>query len=544
MTETHHAPARDNKLERIASCSDAQWLELEARAKMLRSVAELPPRSRRRSIATQEAALLLGASLATTYRWLSRYDGQVEDLLPAPPGQPPGRLRLAAPVQAVIDHGIRKHHLSKQKIPLSETVRRIQSDCIRLGLRPPSRKAIQTRLDSFDQREVARCRGELLRAEKLSVRSGSYDVRSPMAVWQIDHTTMDVMVVSSIEGVAIGRPYLTLIVDVATRMIAGFYISLDPPSSRNVAAALLQGVSPKDEVLKSLGIAGNWPIQGLPDALHTDNASEFAKAAGYRRGCANYHVELVLRDVGKPRDGGHIERLIGTMMGRVHFLPGSTFSNPKQKEKYKSEVKARLTIDELQQWFAQEVLDYHERRHSMLGISPREAWETMCREQQIAPRMPRNMEQFYIGFLPSKIARIQRQGIQFKTLEYSGPVLSELRRYGTNSVEFRFDPNDLSSLFIQSRTGIWVPINIRHKDRPSLTLWEVDAEVRRRKALSLGPARGNAIPNEILKRREQRVSVQAASRREARDGERLRQGGHLIVADNNSLRTWSQIMVS
>lgn len=199
--------------------------------------------------------------MATTYRWLSRYDGQVEDLLPAPPGQPRGRLRLAAPVQAVIDHGIRRHHLSKQKIPLSETVRRIQSDCIRLGLRPPSRKAIQTRLDSFDQREVARCRGELLRAEKLSVRSGSYDVRSPMAVWQIDHTTMDVVVVSSIEGVAIGRPYLTVIVDVATRMIAGFYISLDPPSSRNVAAALLQGVSPKDEVLKSLGIAGNWPLQ-------------------------------------------------------------------------------------------------------------------------------------------------------------------------------------------------------------------------------------------------------------------------------------------
>lgn len=72
----------------------------------------------------------------------------------------------------------------------------------------------------------------------------------------------------------------------------------------------------------------------------------------------------------------------------------------------------------------------------------------------------------------------------------------------------------------------------------------MDAEVRRRKALSLGPARGNAIPNEILKRREERVSVQAVSRREARDGERLRQGGHLIIADNNSLRTWSRIMVS
>ena len=544
MTETHHAPARDNKLERISSCSDAQWLELEARAKMLRAVAELPPRSRRRSIATQEAALLLGASLASTYRWLSRYDGQIEDLLPAPPGQPRGRLRLAAPVQAAIDHGIRKHHLSKQKFRLSETVRRIQADCNRLGLRPPSRKAIQARLDSLDQREVARYRGELLRAEKLSVRSGSYDVRSPMAVWQVDHTVMDVMVVSSIEGIVIGRPYLTLIVDVASRMIAGFYISLDPPSSRNVAAALLQAVSPKDEILKGLGILGNWPIHGLPDALHTDNASEFAKAAGYRRGCANYHIELVLRDVGKPRDGGHIERLIGTMMGRVHFLPGTTFSNPKQRERYRSEVEARLTIDELQHWFAQEVLDYHDRRHSMLGISPREAWETMCREQQIVPRMPRNMEHFYIGFLPSKNARIQRQGIQFKTLEYAGPELSELRRYGASSVEFRFDPNDLSAVFVQSRTGTWTPISIRHQARPSLTMWEVDAEIRRRKALSLGPARGNAIPNEILKRREQRVGVQATTRREARDGERLRQGGHLVVADNNSLRSWSKIMVS
>jgi hypothetical protein len=77
----------------------------------------------------------------------------------------------------------------------------------------------------------SRRRGELLRAEELSVRAGSYEVRSPMAVWQIDHTVMDVMVVSSIDGVVIGKPYLTLIIDVASRMIAGFYISLNPPSS-------------------------------------------------------------------------------------------------------------------------------------------------------------------------------------------------------------------------------------------------------------------------------------------------------------------------
>lgn len=363
-----------------------------------------------------------------------------------------------------------------------------------------------------------------------------------MAVWQIDHTEMDVMVVSSTEGAVIGRPYLTLVIDVATRMIAGFSISLDPPSSRSVAAALLQGVSPKEEILRTFGIEGAWPIHGLPDALHTDNGSEFAKAVGYRRGCANYHIELVLREPGKPRHGGHIERLIGSMMGRVHFLPGTTFSNPRQRERYRSEAKARLTIDELQQWFAREVLLYHDRRHSMLGVSPRDAWETMCREQQIVPRQPRNLDQFYIGFLPSKTAKIQRHGIQFKTLEYSGPELAEIRHYGTTSIEFRFDPNDLAAVFIQARSGAWVPLSIRHQARPSLTLWEVEGEIRRRKALSLGPARGHAIPNEILRRRERRIAVPASSRKEAREGERLRQGGHLIVGDNNNRSAWSRIM--
>jgi putative transposase len=307
--------------------------------------------------------------------------------------------------------------------------------------------------------------------------------------------------------------------------------------------ALLQAVSPKDHLLRKLGVEGDWPVHGLPDALHTDNASEFAKAVGYRRGCANYHIELVLRDVGKPRDGGHIERLIGSMMGRLHFLPGTTFSNPRQRERYNSEAKARSTVDDLQQWFAREVLQYHDRRHSMLGVPPRGAWETMCREQRIIPRQPRDMNQFYIGFLPSKNARIQRQGIQFKTLEYAGPELAELRRYGAESVEFRFDANDLSAVFVQSRAGAWVPISLRHQERPSLTLWEVEGELRRRKMLALGPARGHALVNEVLKRREQRLGT-ATARRESRERERLREGGHLIVGGNNSLSKWSAIMAT
>ena len=36
--------------------------------------------------------------------------------------------------------------------------------------------------------------------------------------------------------------------------------------------------------------------------------------------------------------GGHIERLVGTLMRALHELPGATFSNPKQRGNYDSEA--------------------------------------------------------------------------------------------------------------------------------------------------------------------------------------------------------------
>lgn len=99
----------------------------------------------------------------------------------------------------------------------------------------------------------------------------------PMAVWQIDHTLVDVIIVSEADRVPIGRPWLTLIVDVASRLVAGFYISLDPPSALSVARALSMAVARKDPLFAKHDLRGNWPIQGKPRALHSDNAAEFVK---------------------------------------------------------------------------------------------------------------------------------------------------------------------------------------------------------------------------------------------------------------------------
>jgi hypothetical protein len=58
------------------------------------------------------------------------------------------------------------------------------------------------------------------------------------------------------------------------------------------------------------------------------------------------------RPPGEARFGGHIERLIGTQMGKLHLLPGATFSNAKEVGEYDSKRHAALTLRELERYIA------------------------------------------------------------------------------------------------------------------------------------------------------------------------------------------------
>lgn len=143
-----------------------------------------------------------------------------------------------------------------------------------------------------------------------------------LQIVQIDHTQVDVIVVDEYQRKPIGRPWLTLMIDIASRMIPGFYLSLEAPSATSVAMAVRHAVLPKDAWLASCDLPGAWPVSGLPDKLHMDNAKEFHSRA-LMRGCTEHGIEPVYRPVRTPHFGGHIERLIGTTMGAVHLLPGT-----------------------------------------------------------------------------------------------------------------------------------------------------------------------------------------------------------------------------
>ena len=184
----------------------------------------------------------------------------------------------------------------------------------------------------------------LPRAEPADVKS-SYDVeRKRSTSSRSFHTVADVFLVDPASRQPIGRPTLTVAIDVATRSVLGICLSLEAPSSLLVALCLEHAVFPKEVWLGTMGATVEWPMYGRMRALHSDNGKEFHSSA-FRRGCDLNRIEVIYRPPATPRFGGHVERLIGTLMRRVRLLPGTSYSDLLGRRPRRAELQsAALTL--------------------------------------------------------------------------------------------------------------------------------------------------------------------------------------------------------
>lgn len=124
-----------------------------------------------------------------------------------------------------------------------------------------------------------------------------------------------------------------------------------------------------------------------------------------------------------PHFGVHIERLIGTMMGAVHLLPGTTQSSVATKSNYDAEAMATLTLSEFDRWFALEICRYNNSIHSSLGCTPVAKWEAPSGE--MSGDIPFDMEAFRVSFLPSEQRQIRR-AVGIRNVVLSGLVRGRL----------------------------------------------------------------------------------------------------------------------
>jgi putative transposase len=450
---------------------DAQWDEANRRANAIRRFL------RNRADSTKGSEFLdlageLGVSKATAYRLVRSFRAgeTVLSLVDRKRGRPEGHTTLDNEREEIIRRTIDAFFLTPNRPTVSRLVREVGTNCIAANLKPPHRRTVAARLENIDLQKRARRRGESKIAKSTKAVPGSFGASRPLELVQIDHTRADIFVVDEETRQPIGRPWLTLAMDVCSRMVTGFYVRMEAPSRLSTSLCLLHSVFDKSAWLREREIEEEWPVAGLPNTLHVDNGADFRSRA-FKRGCQDAGIAIEWRPPGEPQFGGHIERLIGTQMGKLHLLPGTTFSNAKERGEYDSKRHSALTLRELERFVALDIVgSYHHSIHCSLGRPPIAIWRD--HEGETPLRLPHDRRRFWLTFLPEEERTLRPTGIHLFGLRYWSPALSADVGRSNRQLLVKYDPRDMSRVFIRRPSGNFVEARYADVTLPSITLHE------------------------------------------------------------------------
>src|SRR5207245_860203 len=114
--------------------------------------------------------------------------------------------------------------------------------------------------------------------------------------------------------------------------------------------------------------------------------------------------------------------------------------------------------------------------HSALRRPPISVWRE--HEGKIPLRMPQDRLRFWISFLPERERKLQRNGIHLFGLRYWSSALTADVGRVKEKMLVKYDPRDLSRVFVRRPTGNFIEARYADLTLPSITLSEARAALR------------------------------------------------------------------
>ena len=185
----------------------------------------------------------------------------------------------------------------------------------------------------------------------------------PFEIGHIDHTEVDVELLSREFGINLGRAWLTVMMDAYSRKVLGHYLTFDPPSHRSNMMVIRDCIRRHNR---------------LPQVIVVDGGKEFA-GRYFEHTLARYEVTKKTRPPASPKFGSVLERLFGTTNTKfIHNLLGNTQIMTDVRQTTKSSDPKRLAVwdlqslnDRLEDFFYN---TYETTKHPALGQCPRDAF--------------------------------------------------------------------------------------------------------------------------------------------------------------------------
>ena len=528
----------------LDSLRSEDWETANTRFAAIKPLLDL--RGRKRSDVLTRADEV-GRDTATVYRWIKDYLAclDVTALAPRARGWPAGKHRFDDDKEKFIVAIVRNSYLSRKRPPVKKVISDVRAACRKENINPPSASTIRARIAAIPERERLEKRGFAKEArEKYQPKPGRFpNAGHPLACIQIDHTLADIIVVDETHREPIGRPWVTLAIDVFTRVVTGFHLSLDPPSEISVALCVAQSIVPKEELLLVREIKEKWPVWGFPDTIHVDNAKEF-RTDNFKQSCRSHGIDVEFRPVRRPEYGGHIERLIGTCMTEVHSLPGTTHSSPDQKGSYDPEKHAVMTLREFENWVFGYVCGvYHCRPHAKIEVPPITKWEDSLLKPDGdwpapgLPARPETPEHVLRDFLPRFERVVRNTGVEIDGVKYYGEALAPwinapdpARPGQKRKLLFRRDPRDIRRVwFHDPEQDRYFELPTTDRRFPATDVWalrEAKREMKRRGEDAVDQARLSETIAELDTQAEEASRrTKTARRRQQRGREHRRKMG-------------------
>ncbi|MDA8412484.1 MAG: DDE-type integrase/transposase/recombinase [Desulfobacteraceae bacterium] len=478
----------------LATVSAKTWREGITKYKAIRPLLEMWPRPTEKVQAVADNLLV---DLSTVYRWIKHFD-ETRTIISLFRKKRSDRKskKLSPKVEELIVEVINSYILTKQQLKYKLAHRELELACRKAGLKTPHLNTFIKRVKAIPAViVVTRRRGENEALPYRLIKGHFPGDNYPYSIIQIDHTKLDIILVDEVDRIPIGRPYITLAIETFSRMVAGFFISFDPPGTLGTGICVSNVILSKDELLGKYDLNYRWPCFGIPSVIHLDNAKEF-RGNTLKTTCNYYNIDLKFRKVKRPNYGGYIERLLGTLLAEIHALPGTTFSNPKARGEYDSEANATMSLGDFEKWLITLICGaYHNRVHSELGMSPLEKYEQGIMGTDDTPGIgyrPVAVDEhrLRIDFLPMLSRTIQPSGVNIDLINYSADVLNRWvsskdssGRKGRKFI-FRRDPRDISYLLFYD-PDVEAHYRVPYSDttHPPMTLWEYKALRRHLKAM-------------------------------------------------------------
>ncbi len=321
--------------------------------------------------------------------------------------------------------------------------------------------------------------------DKFGQVGGGIKVTYPLERVEIDHTPLDIMLVSENGTCITTRPYLVLAIDVYTRMPIGFSIGISNGVGwPEVMLCIKHIISDKSYVKEKYPalINNDWPAFGIPRTIVTDNGPEF-KNKDFEDACLQLGIDLLYCPPRTPEFKPHVERFFGiTNTSLIHNMSGTTRSNPQELGDRENPAKlARLTFPVFVALIHKWIIDvYSQDLHSGMEKIPVLVWKKAIEDYPVP--WPNNISQIVPMLGRTEYRKIVATGVELNCLFYNCNELTALlqkfnpeNKGKETDFKVKYDPRNLGEVYVYDHliSKDWIKVPCTHYNYANgLSEWE------------------------------------------------------------------------